>query len=242
MPARDDRNLRFELVRLYQAIEQTKRGRSQTSPHAGSLLLNGRLRGERTTCILRGIEENRRERVRLRERLPFQYSENLSRVHRRSLMSAKRPEEGLLEWLLDVTEERTPDSQKASGMRLRIHCEESKRGWVYLVGLLGSGPPDSHGSAVRRMDLSSSGICFPTERSHERGDGLAIVLYLPSDRNPLLRLGAEVVRQSQPLSSGGVQTAVRFVEISRDDQERILDYILARHSQRLIEKTYRGGS
>jgi hypothetical protein len=54
-------------------------------------------------------------------------------------------------------------------------------------------------------------------------------------------LGAQVVRQSQPLSSGGVQTAVRFVEISREDQERILDYILARHSQRLIEKTYRGG-
>ena len=153
MPARDDRNLRFELVRLYQAIEQTKRGRSQTSPHARSLVLNGSLRGERTTCILRGIEENRRERVRLRERLPFQYSENLSRVHRRSLMSAKRPEEGLLEWLLDVTEERTPDSQKASGMRLRIHCEESKRGWVYLVGLLGSGPPDSYGSSEHPRTL-----------------------------------------------------------------------------------------
>ena len=234
--------LRFELVRLYQALAQIKREGLPKSRLELPGPLSGSLHGGYYSSLLRAIEENRRERARIWERLPVQYTQNLNRFQRRPPVSSKRLDEGLLDWLLEVTQERTTDVPKAWGLRLRIHLEESKMGLVYFAGVLASGAPESYGSALRRMDLSSSGICLPTERRHEKGDDFALVLYLPIDRNPLLRLRGEVVRQSQANQSGGYQTAVRFSDMSEEDEGRILDFILARRSQKLIEKAYRARS
>ncbi|MEW6439872.1 MAG: PilZ domain-containing protein [bacterium] len=186
------------------------------------------------------LDANRRAAPRMYERGPVEYSECLGGPCPDE--EAAPPESdrtALRQWLFQTLEAAGGSCRAAAGTRLVVHLEESRGELLYCVAVLPGRSRKDPGPSARRLDISLSGMCFPTRRRHERGETLRLALFLRGESPALIGLEAEVVRPSRPSVLGGYSTAVSLLNVSERDREAIASYILVRQRQRQVERVYR---
>lgn len=232
-----EKNDRYGLVRLVEAIQEFGDTPASRPARGSEEPRTARVKTYTTWSILETMEANRRKNARLRHQLPVHYSENLTTGELEEIPMEKGLE--LLEWIRKTVRERDGGRRSFSDLRLIIHLQAIRGQLVYFVAFAGEGDPEVAAQRPRDMDISSSGLRFPTERCHRRGERLFLLLFLPTSPPSFLRLKASVVRTSRKASGGGYQTPVAFIQQSEEDTEQILQFISSWQTQRLLTKVYR---
>jgi hypothetical protein len=123
-------------------------------------------------------------------------------------------------------------------MELRIHLQKFEEELIYFIAFQARDPDRRGPVPLREIEISGSGMSFPTEIAHHSGEDVLIVYFIPTSPFPPLQLVAEVVRPSQRHPKGGYQTPVKVVDISPEDHQRIMGYMASRQRQRSLVKAY----
>jgi hypothetical protein len=183
--------------------------------------------------------EGSRQDVRIKDRLPLVYSESPA-IAKDFALDASRTKTTVdfAAWVQEVARQKNQRLNPAQGMEMRIHLQEFEQALVYFVAFQRRDPDRRDSLPLREIEISGSGMSFPTEIAHDRNEDLLIVYFLPTDPFPPLQLVAHVVRPSRRHSRGGYQTPVKYVDISPEDHERILQYLASRNRQRSLVKAY----
>lgn len=234
--------LRLQLIRLYQAMEE-HRGAAldmfpDTYPRDGR---PGRT-DPSTLRILPTLEGSRRH-VRIKDRLPLVYSESPG-IDEENIPHASDTKStmDLSAWVQEIAGQKNRRLNSDRGTEMRIHLQEFEGTLIYFIAFQASDPDRKDPSLVlHEIELSGSGMSFPTEIAHPVGEELLVVYFLPTDPFPPLQLVTEVVRPSRRHTRGGYQTPVRVVDISQGDHRRITDYIASRQRQKSLVKAYSKG-
>lgn len=233
-PKRHDM-LRLQLVRLYQAMEQHKDLAGQMfvepSPKAPS--------SDPSTFRVLPTIEGSRQHVRIKDRLPVAYSESPEIAEQIALDSSRTKR--TLEfrgWLKEIAEQKGRWIYPIQEMEMRIHLQKFESELIYFIAFRKRDADCKEPLPSREIEISGSGLSFPTEIAHDRGEDILVVYFLPTGPFPPLQLIAEVVRPSRRHLRGGYQTPVKFVDISPEDHQRITDYIAGRQRQKSLVKAY----
>jgi hypothetical protein len=232
--------LRLQLIRLYQAMEQHKGLAGEmfqdlSHPHARV--------GTTDPSTLRVLPtiEGSRQHVRLKDRLSLVYSES-PEIAKEIILDESRTKSTVefSAWLQEVAGQKSERLNPAGSMDMRIHLQKFEEALIYFIAFRAISPsPDREVSApVREIEISGSGMSFPTEVAHMQGEDILVVYFVPTDPFPPLQLVAEVVRPSRRHPKGGYQTPVKYVDISQEDHQRIMGYIASRHRLRNLNKAY----
>jgi hypothetical protein len=173
--------------------------------------------------------------------LPLVYSES-PEIAKEIILDASRTKSTVefSAWLQEVAGQKSQRLNPARGMEMRIHLQKFEEALIYFIAfqVIGSNPDREDSVPVREIEISGSGMSFPTEIAHPRGEDLLVVYFVPTDPFPPLQLVAEVVRPSRRHPRGGYQTPVKYMDISEEDHKRIMGYIASRHRQRSLVKAY----
>jgi len=238
-PKRYD-TLRLQLIRLYQAMEQHKGLAGEMFQDSPPSHARGGTADPSTLRVLPTIEGSR-QHVRLKDRLSLVYSES-PEIAKDIILDASRTKSTVdfSAWLQEVAGQKSQRLNPARGMEMRIHLQKFEEALIYFIAFqASSSSPDREDSVpVREIEISGSGMSFPTEIAHPQGEDLLVVYFVPTDPFPPLQLVAEVVRPSRRHSRGGYQTPLRYVDISEEDHRRIMGYIASRHRQKSLVKAY----
>ena len=236
-PKRYD-TLRLQLIRLYQAMEQHtdlagEMFRDSTDPasETGS-------QDPSTFRVLPSIEGNR-QHVRIKDRLPVIYSESPEIAEQVALdSSSTKSTVDFSEWLQEIAGQKGQRINPLHGMEMRIHLQKFEEELIYFIAFQERSPDRKGPVPLREIEISGSGMSFPTEITHHRGEDILIVYFLPTDPFPPLQIVAEVVRPSQRHHRGGYQTPVKVVDISLEDHHRVMEYMASRQRQKSLVKAY----
>jgi len=236
-PKRYD-TLRLQLIRLYQAMEQHTdlagemfRDSTNTASETGS-------QDPSTFRVLPSIEGNR-QHVRIKDRLPVIYSESPEIAEQVTLDSSRtKSTVDFSEWLQEIARQKGQRINPLQGMEMRIHLQKFEEELIYFIAFRQGGGDQRGPVPLREIEISGSGMSFPTEIAHHRGEDILIVYFLPTDPFPPLQIVSEVVRPSQRHHRGGHQTPVKVVDISLEDRHRIMEYMASRQRQKSLAKAY----
>jgi hypothetical protein len=230
--------LRLQLIRLYQAMEQHTDLTGEMfgdSAHAGS----GTRSTDPTTFRVLPSIEGSRQHVRIKDRLPVVYSEGPEIAEQIALASSRTKNTvDFSAWLQEVARQKGQRINPMRGMEMRIHLQKFEEELIYFIAFRAAARDREASASLREIEISGSGLSFPTEIAHQRGEGVLIVYFLPTSPFPPLQLVAEVVRPSQRHPAGGYQTPVKVVDISPEDRQRILEYMASRQRQKSLMKAY----
>jgi hypothetical protein len=230
--------LRLQLIRLVQAMEQHRDLAGEMSgdpsrrrPGLGSA-------EPLTLRVLPTIEGSRRH-VRIRDRLPLLYSES-PEIAAQTASGASRTKSRLAfpAWIREIASQKGQRVNPMQAMEMRIHLQKFEEELIYFIAFRKEVPHRSEALPTREIEISGSGLSFPTEISHDPGEDILIVYFPPSAPFPPLQLISEVVRPSRHNPRGGYQTPVKIVDISPQDRRRITDYIASRQRQKSLVKAY----
>ncbi|MGW8319996.1 MAG: PilZ domain-containing protein [Thermodesulfobacteriota bacterium] len=236
-PKRYD-TLRLQLIRLYQAMEQHTdlagemfRDSTNTASETGS-------QDPSTFRVLPSIGGNR-QHVRIKDRLPVIYSESPEIAEQVVLDSSlTKSTVDFSEWLQEIAGQKGQRINPLHGMEMRIHLQKFEEELIYFIAFQERGPDRKGPVPLREIEISGSGMSFPTEIAHHRGEDILIVYFLPTDPFPPLQIASEIVRPSRPHHRGGHQTPVKVVDISQEDRHRIMEYMASRQRQKSLAKAY----
>ncbi len=230
--------LRLQLIRLYQTMEEHKALAGKMLREPPPFSSEGRHPPLSTAKILPSMEENRRD-LRIRDHVPLVYSESpeiASRVRPDPPATQAVTTMDFPSWVREVAAYKERRLHPPCGMRMRIHLQAFEETCVYFVAFR---PADlEEGEPCHETEISASGMSFPTRLPHPEGAELLVVYFLPMDPFPPLQLVGETVRPSRPDARGGFQTPLRFVELTEEDRQRILSYIVARQRRKNLLETY----
>jgi hypothetical protein len=240
-PKRYD-TLRLQLIRLYQAMEQHTDLEGEMFRGAANAATGDGSRDPSTFRVLPSIEGNR-QHVRIKDRLPVSYSES-PEIAEQVALDASRTQTTVdfTEWLQEIAAQKGRRVNPLKGMEMRIHLQKFEGELIYFIAFLQGAPDGRDPVPLREIEISGSGMSFPTEIAHQRGEDILIVYFLPTDPFPPLQIVAEVVRASQRHHRGGYQTPVKIMDISREDHQRIMEYMASRQRQKSLVKAYDLGS
>jgi hypothetical protein len=236
-PKRYDK-LRLQLIRLYQAMEQHadltgEMTRDSTNPAFGT-----GSQDRSTLQVLPSIEGNR-QHVRIKDQWPVVYSESPEIAEQVALDSSHtKSTVNFSEWLQEIAGQKGRRINPMHGMEMRIHLQKFEEELIYFIAFHERAPDRKGPVPMREIEVSGSGLSFPTEIAHHLGEELLIVYFLPTDPFPPLQVVAEVVRSSQRHHRGGYQTPVKIVDISQEDRHRITEYMASRQRQKSLVKAY----
>jgi hypothetical protein len=191
-----------------------------------------------TSRVLPTIEGSRRH-VRIRDRLPLVYSESPEIAEQITLDSSRT--KSIVEfsaWLKEIAGQKGQRVNPLHGMEMRIHLQKFEEELIYFIAFQTRAPDRKDPLPSREIEISGSGLSFPTEIAHDRGEDILIVYFLPTAPFPPLQLVAEVVRPSQRHPRGGYQTPIKVVDISPEDHHRIVEYMASRQRQKSLFKAY----
>ena len=230
--------LRLQLIRLYQAMEQHTdlagemfRDSTHSTCEPGS-------QDPFTYRVLPSIEGNR-QHVRIKDRLPVIYSESPEIAEQVALdSSSTKSTVDFSEWLQEIARQKGQRINPLHGMEMRIHLQKFEEELIYFIAFQERSPDRKDPVPLRETEISGSGMSFPTEIAHHRGENILIVYFLPTDPFPPLQIVSEVVRPSQRHHRGGHQTPVRVVDLSPEDRHRIMEYMASRQRQKSLVKAY----
>lgn len=236
-PKRYD-TLRLQLIRLYQAMEQHTDLAGEMFRDSGNAATGEGSRDPSTCRVLPSIEGNRRH-VRIKDRLPVIYSESPEIAEQVALDASRtKTTVDFSEWLQEIAGRKGLRVNPIHRMEMRIHLQKFEEELIYFIVFREDAPERKGPVPLREIEISGSGMAFPTEIAHHRGENLLIVYFLPSDPFPPLQIVAEVVRPSRRHHRGGYQTPVKVVDISREDHHRIMEYMASRQRQKSLVKAY----
>jgi c-di-GMP-binding flagellar brake protein YcgR len=85
------------------------------------------------------------------------------------------------------------------------------------------------------VNISGSGIRFKTKERCNLGDFFAMRVEIPFRTKKVLKLLGEVVRM-EPGDETGYAVGLRFVDISRKDQDQIINFVFKRQYELIDEK------
>lgn len=191
-----------------------------------------------TFRVLPTIAGNR-QHVRIKDRLSVVYSESPEIEHEVTLGPSRTTRTvDFAGWLQEVACKKGERLNPAHGMEMRIHLQKFEERLIYFIAFQAADSGREKPVPQREIEISGSGLSFPTEIAHPSGEDLLVVYFLPTDPFPPLQLVAQVVRPSRRHPRGGYQTPVRYVDISEEDHHRILTYMAGRHRQRSLLKAY----
>jgi hypothetical protein len=191
-----------------------------------------------TLRVLPTIEGSRRH-VRIRDRFPVAYSES-PEIADQVASSASR-ERNSLEfpaWIREIAGQKGKRVNPMQAMEMRIHLQKFEEELIYFIAFRKEDPHRSEPLPTREIEISGSGLSFPTEIAHAPGEDILIAYFLPTGPFPPLQLISEVVRPSRRHARGGYQTPVKIVDISPEDRHRMTDYMASRQRQKSLVKAY----
>ncbi len=228
------------LVRLVQSVERWQARNTWQSggdPEAQRRVRRGPFH---TRDLLRLLPEDWREK-RIEDLLPVMYSEGPEwepGSDARTPSAASEPAPAAWAELLSGGRAGIWDASGRAKLLVhlaRVHGEAA----YFLAFLQDQGAGIALPRQLRTISVSRSGMAFPTLRSHEPGETLLIVCFLPqrSDPRPLI-LPACVVRPSRAVPHGGYETPVRFVGLAEEASEYLHDYVASRLRRRNLGKAY----
>lgn len=230
--------LRLQLMRLYQAMEQH-------TDLAGELFgdfsrpPNGPRSPDPSTFRVLPSIEGSRQHVRIKDRLPVVYSESSEIAEQIALRSSRTKNTvDFPSWLKEVARQKGKRINPMHGMEMRIHLQKFEDELIYFIAFRAAARDREATASLREIEISGSGLSFPTEIAHHPGEGILIVYFLPTGPFPPLQLVAEVVRPSRRHPGGGYQTPVKVVDISPEDHQRIIEYMAGRQRQKSLMKAY----
>jgi hypothetical protein len=231
--------LRLQLIRLYQAMEQHAElagamfGDSppRSTPDMGT--------ADPTTFRVLPTIEGSRQHVRVKDRLPLAYSES-PEIADQIAVDASHTQTTLdfASWIKEIARHKEQRINPSGGMEMRIHLQKFEEELIYFIAFQARDPDRKGPVPLREIEISESGISFPTEIAHHGGENLLVVYFLPTSPFPPLQLVAEVVRPSRAHSKGGYQTPVKVVDISGEDHQRVMEYMASRQRQKNLLKAY----
>ncbi len=235
--------LRLQLIRLYQAMEQHTElaGAMFGDPPPRSSA--GSVPTDPTTFRFLPTIEGSRQHVRIKDRLPLIYSES-PEIAEQVALDASRTKSTLdfRAWIQEIARHKGQRIHPARRMEMRIHLQAFEGELIYFIAYQAADPDRRGALPLREIEISESGISFPTEIAHQAGESILVVYFLPTSPFPPLQIVAEVVRQSRGHPKGGYQTPVKLVDISREDQRRVMEYLASRQRQKSLLKAYDIGS
>jgi hypothetical protein len=240
-PRRYD-TLRMQLIRLCQAMEHHKGLAEEMFGESPAVKTRAAPTDPSTFRVLPTIAGSR-QHVRIKDRLAVVYSESPEIA--RDIIVGSCGTTRIVDfaaWLQEVACRRGERLNPAHGMEMRIHLQKFEEQLIYFIAFQGAGSGRVEPVPLREIEISGSGMSFPTEIAHACGEDLLVVYFLPTDPFPPLQLVAEVVRPSRRHLKGGYQTPVRYVDISEEDHQRILSYMASRHRQKSLLRVYDIGS
>lgn len=177
--------------------------------------------------------ENRREWLRLDERLLFEYWP----VGEESVSSsdglAPAGDAEIAEFL----------SKPTTDLLARLPVQESEpvlAPWLMKIDyvltlvlktLLRLHPEGVPLPRLTDVNISAGGLSFPSTRSFGPGELVDVRLILPPFTP--IHARAEVIRVTADQVASGLLVAVKFVDISPDDQERLIKHILSVQAKRV---------
>ena len=187
--------------------------------------------------------EGSRQHVRIKERLPVVYSESPEIADEMILDSSRTASTvDFSQWLQEIAGQKGQRINPMYGMEMRIHLQKFEGELIYFIAFQARNPDRRGPVPLREIEISGSGMSFPTEIAHPCGEDILIVYFLPTDPFHPLQLVAEVLRPSRRHPKGGHQTPVKYVDISQKDHQRIMGYIAGRQRQKSLVKAYDIGS
>ncbi len=237
-PKRYD-TLRLQLIRLYQAMEQHTElaGAMFGDPPPHSSSQNGT--SDPTTFRVLPTIEGSRQHVRIKDRLPLVYSESPEIAEQIAEDSSHTKSTlDFAAWIKEIARHKGQRINPVGGMEMRIHLQKFEEELIYFIAFQAMDPDRKGPLPLREIEISESGISFPTEISHHPRENILVVYFLPTSPFPPLQLVAEVVRPSRGHPKGGYQTPVKVVDISREDHQRIMQYMASRQRQKSLLKAY----
>lgn len=179
------------------------------------------------------MTDNRREWLRIDDRLLMEYwrvGEGPSPV---GPGAAQSTEKAVTDFVTKPT----------SDLLASTPCEEAepvlvpwlkKIDWVLELLLKGIVQVAPHGISMPQLtevNISAGGVSFQSPRRFEEGDLLEIRLILPPF-SPI-QAKAEVIRSDAGSVSGEFSIAVKFTDLSQDEQERLIRHILSVQARQL---------
>ena len=230
--------LRLQLIRLYQAMEQHKDLAGEMfrdSPYPFSRVETA---DPATFRVLPAIE-GARQHVRLKDRLSVIYSES-PEIADQCILDGSRTKSTVdfPGWIQEIAGQKNRRLDPTHRLEIRIHLQKFEEELIYFIAFQTSDPDRTGPVPLREIEISGSGMSFPTEIAHPLGEDILIVYFLPTEPYPPLQLVAQVVRPSRRHSEGGYQTPVKYENISQEDHRRIMDYIASRQRQKSLSKAY----
>ncbi len=240
MTKEDFKPSRAVYVQLSQALEQYK---TLTGQEAEKMLRDSyhKDRDEVSAWELLQTKKENRRSIRMQQRLPVLYSESAGvRTQKDSGASREQRELELSDWIQELAGARDQMLNTSSGMKMIVHLQALQGELIYFIAFMarraGQGP---FAASSRKVVISGSGMNIPSERSHRLGEMIFVVLFLPTEPFSPLRLVAKVVRSSVRDPQEGFRTPVKFVNISQEDQDRIVRFISRRQRQSNLSKVYK---
>jgi hypothetical protein len=183
--------------------------------------------------------EGSRQHVRIKDRLPVIYSESPEIADEIILDSSRtKSTVDFSQWLQEIAGQKGQRLNPTRGMEMRIHLQKFEEELIYFIAFQPRKPDRRGPVPLSDIEISGSGMSFPTEIAHPRGEDILIVYFIPTAPFPPLQLVAEVVRPSRCQPKGGYQTPVKYANISQEDHRRILEYIASRQRQKSLVKAY----
>ncbi len=229
---------RLQLIRLYQAMERhTELAGAMfgDSPNTSS----GIGSPDPTTFRVLPTIEGDRQHVRIKDRLPLIYSESPEIAEQVAVDSSHtKSTVNFASWLQEIATHKGQRINPTRGMEMRIHLQKFEEELIYFIAFQARDPDRKGPVPLREIEISGSGMSFPTEIAHQSGEDILIVYFLPTGPFPPLQLVAEVVRPSPRHPKGGYQTPVKMVDMSPEDHQRIMEYIASRQRQKSLVKAY----
>ncbi len=240
MTKEDFKPSRAVLVQLSQALEQYK---SLAGQEAEKILRDSYHKDTDEISaweLLQMKKENRRS-IRMQQRLPVIYTESSGvRRQRASDSSCSKRKVELSAWIQELAGARDQMLNTSSGMKMVIHLQALQGELIYFIAFMArEAGQDQLAVPSRKAVISGSGMNFPSDLSHQLDEMIFVVLFLPTEPFSPLRLVAKVARTSVRDSSGGYRTPVKFVNISQQDQDKIIRFISRKQRQRNLSKVYK---
>lgn len=179
------------------------------------------------------LNEEKREYFRMKENLPIEFREieegDFDAIRRRMLFNSRR---------LSLNELKN-ESQEKSYIQTILFCFEliDRKLDAVLELMEEKSKERPYLKCISTIDVSASGIRFISPRKPEKRY-LEMVMFLPGLYPPDIRTIAEVVRFKKIDSFWEV--AVRYVEITEEDRDHLISYLLGRERE-MIRKSRADG-